>query len=100
MHDVTLKCSRPVGRRHDQRRMVSTLKREVDTYNRLLPSLMPQQGKFALVKGDALAGVYDSYQDALTAGYEKFKLEPFLVKQVAPAQQVAFFTRDLAACQA
>lgn len=74
---------------------MSTLDREIATYNRLLPELLVQQGKFVLIKGDEQSGTFDSYQDALAAGYAKFKLEPFLVKQISPAERVSFFTRDL-----
>ena len=79
---------------------MNALQAEVDTYNRLLPTLLNNQGKFALIKGGELVGVFDSYQDALQAGYQKFALAPFLVKLIAPAGQVAFFTRDLKQCRA
>ncbi|MFC4314208.1 hypothetical protein ACFPN2_34400 [Steroidobacter flavus] len=31
-----------------------------------------------------------SYQDALTADYQRFKLNSFLVKQIAPAERVTY----------
>jgi hypothetical protein len=71
------------------------LKRELDTYNRHLPELLGQQGKFVLIKGAEIAGTFDSYQDALTAGYQRFKLDSFLVKQITAAEHVAYFSRDL-----
>lgn len=80
--------------------MAAVLEKEIATYNRLLPDLLAKQGKFVLIKGDEQAGIFDTYQDALAAGYSQFKLEPFLVKQIAPASQIAFFTRDLNACRA
>lgn len=80
--------------------MSALLQQEIETYNRLLPELIPQQGRFVLIKAGDLIGTFDSYQDALTAGYEKFKLQPFLVKQISPAQQVAYFTRDFKGCPA
>lgn len=79
---------------------MTSLNREIETYNRLLPELLTHQGKYVVIKGDSQLGIYDTYQDALTAGYEKFKLEPFLVKQIAPAAQVSYFTRDLVGCRA
>ena len=78
---------------------VTDLNKEIDTYNRLLPELLAQQGKFVLLRGDEAAGTYDTYQDALKAGYGKFKLEPFMVKQIVPAERVSYFTRDLKSCQ-
>lgn len=74
---------------------------ELQTYRQQLPNLLDKIGKYAVIKGADLLGVYDSYEDALKFGYDKFKLEPFLVKRIAPAEQVAFFTRDFSqACPA
>lgn len=53
-----------------------------------------QQGRFALIKGAEVAGTFDSYEDALTAGYQRFKLTPFLVKQIVAAERVTF-SREL-----
>ena len=72
-----------------------TLQRETESFNRLLPELLSQQGRFVLIKGDDLVATFDSYQDALADGYRRFKLEPFLVKRIAPAEQIAFFSRDM-----
>jgi hypothetical protein len=71
------------------------LQKEVETYNAKLPELISSVGKFVLIKGDVVEGIYDTYADALKIGYERFKLEPFMVKQIAPAEQVQFFTREL-----
>jgi hypothetical protein len=73
----------------------STLQKEVETYNAKLPELVGSIGKFVLIKGEVIEGVFDTYADALKIGYERFKLEPFLVKQIAPAEQIQFFTREL-----
>ena len=74
---------------------MATLDKEIETYNKLLPQLLAHQGKFVLIKGEEQAGTFDTYQDALEAGYAKYKLEPFLVKQISPAEQIAFFTRNI-----
>ena len=58
-----------------------SLEPEVATYNRLLPTLMNDLGRFVLIKEDQL-DKYDTYQDALQAGYLKYGLKRFLVKQV------------------
>lgn len=72
------------------------LDRELETYQRLLHAeLAAEDGRFALIAGDELLGVFDSYNDALTAGYQQRGLEPFLVKKVAVIETVAYFTRDL-----
>ena len=70
---------------------------EVATYNKKLPELLGEIGKFILIKGEEVIGTFDTYNDAVKAGYERFKLEPFFVKQIAPAEQIQFFSRDLSA---
>lgn len=67
---------------------VSTLHEEIDTYIRHLPALLRHQGKFVLIKGAEVAATFDSYEDALTAGYQRFKLVPFLVKQIVAVERV------------
>jgi hypothetical protein len=79
---------------------MSNLQVELSHYQKSRPTLMSSAGKFVLIKGEEVVGVYDSYEDALKFGYEKFGLDPFLVKRIAPAEQVSFFTRDLIACPA
>lgn len=39
-------------------------------------------GKFAVVKGDTLAGVFDTLDDALAAGARSYGLASFLVRQI------------------
>ena len=74
---------------------MATFDRELATYARKLPELQVNTGKFVLIKDDDIEGVYDTYADALRAGYEKHKLDRFLVKQIAPAESIHQFSRDL-----
>lgn len=39
-------------------------------------------GKFVVVKGQELIGVFDTIEDALSEGARRFTLEPFLVRRV------------------
>jgi len=71
------------------------LERELNAYNRELPRLLEQEGKFVLVRGDEVVGVFDTYEDALKVGYERFRLEPFMVKRVEPPESALFLTRDV-----
>jgi hypothetical protein len=71
------------------------LDRELATFKTALPNLMIDQGKFALVSGDEVLGTFDTYADALKAGYEKLGVRPFLVKKIAADENIAYFTRDL-----
>lgn len=74
------------------------LEKELETYQRLLTAeLSGQDGRFALIAGSDLLGVYDSYNDALTVGYERCGLAPFLVKKIAAVETIAYFTRDFGA---
>ncbi|MCX7002424.1 MAG: hypothetical protein NTV22_04025 [bacterium] len=67
----------------------------MEAYQRHLPELLANQGKFVLIFGDAVIGVYDTYLDALAAGYEKYGMEPFFVKQIQAIENAQFFTRDI-----
>lgn len=76
-----------------------SLRQELKTYEREKPRLLGEgEGKFALIKGDIVAGVWDTYEDAIQAGYTQFKLEPFLVKKIEAMERLHFFTRDLVEC--
>ena len=70
-----------------------SLEKELEAYKKKLPELLGQEGKFVLFHGEALVGVYTSYEDAVKAGYEKFKLQPFLVRQIQAVDQVQFVSR-------
>ena len=74
------------------------LEKELATYQREREKLLAHQGKFVLIHGDDVAGYWDTYEDALQAGYSRFKLEPFLVKRIEAVERVQFFTRDIPAC--
>ena len=75
--------------------MSEPLAKELATYERLKPELLKDSGKFAVIHGDELAGVFDTYSDALQTGYEKFGLSPFLVKQIQQHERIGYFTKDL-----
>lgn len=75
--------------------MDTTLEKELATYQAKLPTLLGQQGKFVLIHGDEIDGVYDSYSEAMTAGYKKLGIDKqFFVKKISPIDQVLYFTRD------
>ncbi len=76
------------------------LKTELETYEREKERLLGEsEGKYALIYGDSVVGVWDTYEDALKAGYSQFGLTPFLVKQVQRMERICSFTRDLDECQ-
>jgi hypothetical protein len=69
---------------------------ELETYKSRLPDLAANEGKFALISGKDVVGIFDSYADALKAGYEKLDLRPFLIKQISTVEHISFFSRSLA----
>ena len=72
------------------------LEKELETYKKKLPELKNNEGKFVLIKGEEVVDTFTSYEDAIKEGYKKFKLDPFLVKQISQVEQVQFITRFLA----
>jgi hypothetical protein len=44
-------------------------------------------GKFVLVKGSELIGVYDNAETAITEGAKRFGAESFLVRQLNPEEK-------------
>lgn len=63
--------------------MATLLDAELQTYERNRESLLRSaEGKFALIKGDQIVGVYESKMDAINQGYRQLGHVPFLVKQV------------------
>ena len=50
------------------------LEKEIETFNRELPGLLEQQGKFVVIHGSEVIGVFVSYEDALKVGYEKCEI--------------------------
>jgi hypothetical protein len=75
--------------------MPEPLAQELATFRKELPNLLSQAGKYALVKGDKVESVWDTYADAIREGYRQFGLQPFLVKQILATEPVYYFTRTV-----
>lgn len=71
------------------------LEKERATYNSKLPELAQHEGKFVLIHGEEIVDFFSTYEDAIKSGYQKFKLEPFLVKQVHASEPVFFISRNI-----
>jgi hypothetical protein len=69
------------------------LETELATYKAKLPELEAQAGRFVLIHGNDVVDTFSSYDDALREGYEKFGLEPFLVKRIEAVQHAHFVSR-------
>jgi hypothetical protein len=74
------------------------LEKEQETYQRELPNLLQHEGKFVLIRESRIAGFFGTYEDAIQAGYVAFGLNPFMVKQIRPTEQVHQFSRPIAPC--
>lgn len=74
---------------------MSNLNLEIATYDSKLPELLGSIGKFVVIKGDKVYSIFDTYNDGLKFAYKEFGIEPFLIKKIAPAEQISFFTRDI-----
>jgi len=75
------------------------LEKELSVYDANLIDLLASEGKYVLIAGDQISGTFESYDAALAAGYERYGLEPFLVKQITRAEPIHYFSRDLSACR-
>ena len=78
--------------------MPALLDEEVRTYENRKPELLgSSEGKFVLIKGVEVAGIYESETDAITDGYNRFGNVPFLVRQVLRVEPTQnFITNSLA----
>ena len=75
------------------------LEQELATYKAKLPEMRDKEGKFVLIHRQDIIDFYGTYEDAVKEGYAKFKLDPFLVKQIHSIEQVHFISRLLDPCR-
>lgn len=72
------------------------LEQELKTYEREREKLLSEaKGKFVLIKGDKIVGIYVSQEDALAEGYKRFGNEEFLVKEITQIEPINFLTRPV-----
>jgi hypothetical protein len=55
--------------------------------------LTDHEGKFALIHGDQVAGVFDTEQQGVEEGYRRFNLQPFLVKRIVAVEKPVYMSR-------
>jgi len=76
------------------------LEKEMDTYKKNLPELKAQhEGKFVLIHGADVVDTFSTYEDAIKAGYQKYKAEPFLVKRIYANEPIFFVSRVMPSSQ-
>ena len=72
--------------------MPVALEREYKTFKEHLAELLAKgEGKFVLIKGEAIVDVLASYEDALKEGLAKFGNVPFFIKEISREEDVNFF---------
>lgn len=75
--------------------LIIMLEKETLVFEQNLPELIKTDlSKFVLIKDDQIIGTFVAIFDALKAGYEKFRDQPFFVRQVLPAQQPLNFANN------
>ncbi len=68
------------------------LEQELATFNKNLPDwLQTHEGKFVLVVGEELVGVFDNPQAAYEAGIQRFGNIAMLIREVRREDETAFF---------
>ena len=78
-----------------------TMKEDFEAYERQLPELINRHdGEFAVIHDRVVQHLSQSYEAALTWGYEQYGITcSFLVQEVKQGGDVAYFTRDLGPCR-
>lgn len=63
--------------------MNNSLDKEFQTFRENLNDLSKEHlGKFVLIKGDEIIGIFEDEIDAIKKGVEKFEDSPFLVNEI------------------
>jgi hypothetical protein len=78
--------------------MTQILGVEIKTYEQHRDTLLgTSEGKFVLIRGNQVGGIFDSKMDAIAAGYQQFGNVPFLVKQIVKIETPQNFVSNLLA---
>lgn len=68
---------------------------ETKYFESKLPDLVKTDaGRFVLIKGEEVIGVFESQLDAIKVGYDRFRSEPFFVRRIVPVQQPLNFSNN------
>ena len=72
------------------------LKNEINAYSKQKSELIGRfKEKFALIKDSNVIDIFDTKNDAIRQGYERFGNVPFLVKQILEVETPQNFTSNL-----
>ena len=71
------------------------LEQELATFDRHAAEFTEHHGEYVLVHGDEIAGFYESYEVAITSGYLRYQLSPFMVKQIGVVEYMPYYILPL-----
>ena len=76
------------------------LEQELETFRRELPRLLREghRGKYALIHEGEVNSIWGTLDDGLSAGYERFGLKAFLVKEITDHEEPEYFSRNVTRC--
>jgi hypothetical protein len=58
------------------------------TYRDRLPELLADEGRYVLIKGRSVIGLFDDREEALREAVSRFRAEPVLVKQIRAREPI------------
>jgi hypothetical protein len=67
------------------------LDREIATYRKQLPELLAHEGKFVVIHGEDVGGIFDSMNDALHFAYGTYGDDLFLAREIRETDPVYYF---------
>ncbi|MBS3080916.1 hypothetical protein J4221_05570 [Candidatus Pacearchaeota archaeon] len=72
------------------------LSEELETYDKHKAELLKESvGKYVLIKGKDIINIFDTQNDAIKVGIDKFGNTPFLVKKIEEVESKQNFTSNL-----
>ncbi len=76
------------------------LKLERETYEANKDKLVAaSEGKYVLIKDSRVIDTFDSEQDAIKIGIERFGNTPFFVRKIEKIEQIQNYTSNLIKCE-
>jgi hypothetical protein len=77
--------------------MATVLDKELATFEREKARLLREaEGKFVLIVGEDVLGVFDTQFDAIDEGWKRFPGRAILTKKITPTEEVVFIPRRVA----
>lgn len=73
--------------------MSDVLSTEIETYQAHKSKLLENNfGRYVLIKGESIVGIFDTEGEAIQQGYNEFGEVAYLVKKIARSDQKMYFT--------